>query len=181
MATRKKPQRRTQKAEERRLAPAISRSESLATRQQFLALIRGDTDNVPLSVFGACRRLDIHPTTIRRWREIDSDFSREYGEAIDFGTDVLEDVATDRAINGVVDQVLDKDGNPVYDKDGNPVMRRITPPSDRMLEFLLVGRRPNKYGNRAGRMDEAADRLEAPQQRDIAKALALLLEEAKNA
>jgi len=62
------------------------------------------------------------PTLFKRWREADPDFAADWDEAIESGTDFIEDAATDRAL-----------------KKSDPLMLAI-----------LKARRPDKY-DRAGR------------------------------
>lgn len=65
----------------------------------------------------ACARAGIGRTTLHLWRKADSAFDAAVEDAIDYGTDVLEDVARDRAVRQ----------------------------SDTLLIFLLKARRPEKY------------------------------------
>jgi hypothetical protein len=59
-------------------------------------------------------------TTVYEWREADQDFAASWDEAIESGTDALEDEAIKRAKAG----------------------------SDTLMIFLLKARRPNKYKER---------------------------------
>lgn len=84
-------------------------------RAAFLdALREGD------SVTAAAKAGGIARSTAYKWRDEDSDFAADWDDAVETGTDVLEDVAVQRA------------------KDG----------SDTMLIFMLKGRRGWKFKER---------------------------------
>src|SRR5262249_4897130 len=84
----------------------------LPYERRFLnALRRG------LSVTRACIKAEVAFSTVHSWRSHDPEFKAKWDEAMEAGTDFLEDVATERAIAG----------------------------SDRLLMFILSGRRPEKY------------------------------------
>lgn len=68
----------------------------------------------------ACARAGIGRTTLHEWRHGDPELDAAVEDAIEYGTDVLEDVARDRAVRG----------------------------SDTLLIFLLKSRRPDKYRER---------------------------------
>ena len=74
-----------------------------------------------LSVGGACAVAGMARNTYYDWRKADPEFAAEADEAIENGTDFLEDVARQRA----------------------------TDSSDTLLIFLLKARRPEKYRERA--------------------------------
>lgn len=73
------------------------------------------------SISAACRKADTTKPTAYRLRQHSSKFAAAWDDAIETGTDVLEDVAVDRARNG----------------------------SDTMLIFMLKSRRPDKYRERS--------------------------------
>ena len=84
-------------------------------RATFLkALASGD------SVTNACNAAGIGRRTAYDWRGDDEDFAAEWSDAVETGTDVLEDVAIRRAIDG----------------------------SDTLLIFMLKARRPEKFKDR---------------------------------
>lgn len=154
----------------------VTHDESVARKQRFLALVRGDeaaedAEALPLSVAGACRVIDIHPNTVRMWRKTDQAFASDYTDAIEFGTDIIEDQATRRATLGV--------DEPVYQGGELVGVKRVF--SDRLMEFILIGRRPEKFGRTAGQTNVNILQVEEPTNRDIAKAFSLLLEEQKKA
>lgn len=83
--------------------------------ERLLAALRaGET------VTSACQAEHIHRSTYYAWRAADSGFAAQADDAIESGTDVLEDEARRRAIAG----------------------------SDTLLIFLLKARRPEKYRER---------------------------------
>lgn len=65
----------------------------------------------------ACATAGIARDTYYRWREVDPDFAALADDALMYGTDILEDVAFQRAVLA----------------------------SDTLLIFLLKSRRPDKY------------------------------------
>ena len=73
------------------------------------------------SVSAACRAQRIGRTTYYRWRREDAEFAATADDAIEEGTDMLEDVAK----------------------------RRAKAVSDTLLIFLLKARRPDKYRERS--------------------------------
>ena len=73
-----------------------------------------------LSINAACRAAGVGRTTYYMWRNDDPEFASAADDAIEAGTDTLEDIARERA------------------KDS----------SDTLLIFLLKARRPGKYRER---------------------------------
>lgn len=107
-----------------------------AKRKKFLAaLAQGD------SVAGACRASGIARRTAYRWRVGDDDFLEAWEDAIDEGTDLLEDEARRRAVEGVEQPVM-------YQGKQVATVRKH---SDPLLIFLLKGRRPEVFGEGGGR------------------------------
>jgi hypothetical protein len=76
--------------------------------------------------------------TVYRWRKSDPAFEAAWAEALEEGTDKLEDEAHRRAFEGVE--------RPVY--QGGVQVGSYREYSDRLMEFLLKGRRPYKYRER---------------------------------
>ena len=68
----------------------------------------------------ACAMAGIGRSTLHEWRHAEPDFNARFEDAIEYGTDVLEDVARTRAVRE----------------------------SDTLLIFLLKARRPDKYRER---------------------------------
>lgn len=81
-------------------------------RKIFLDLLA-----VGSSVSKAAAAADGTTTHFRRWREVDPEFAKDWDDAIDEGTDCLEDAAYDRAIKK----------------------------SDTLAMFMLKARRPEKF------------------------------------
>lgn len=93
-------------------------------------------------------------------------FAAAWDAALAAASQRLIDIAFDRAINGVDDVVLDKEGRHVYTK------RKY---NDRLLMFLIRAHAPDRYrhGNRDGRAaGEGAQTV--PAQPPVAEALKLL-------
>lgn len=93
-------------------------------------------------------------------------FAAAWEAALAASSGRLIDIAFDRAINGVDDEIIDKEGNHIYTK------RKY---NDRLLMFLIRAHAPQIYGNahRDGR--GAGDGQEAvPARTPVAEALKLL-------
>ena len=93
-------------------------------------------------------------------------FAAAWDAALDAASRRLVDIAFDRAINGVDDVVLDREGRHVYTK------RKY---NDRLLMFLIRAHAPERYrhANRDGRaVGEGRDAV--PAQPPVAEALKLL-------
>ncbi len=91
-----------------------------------------------LSITAACEAAGIARRTVYNWRDADPDFAAAWDEAIDAGTDRLEDEARRRALEG-----SDK---PVFYKGGE--VGAIREYSDTLMIFLLKARRPEKFRER---------------------------------
>ena len=76
--------------------------------------------------------------TILNWKNSDEDFAALAADAIEAGADKLEDEAHRRAMGWEED---------VYNKDGERVGSQFKA-SDRLMEFMLAGRRPEKFRER---------------------------------
>lgn len=99
------------------------------------------------SVRAACRAMGVNDTTIYRLRrhpEADS-FRKAWEAALDIGIAKIEDVAMDRAMNGV--EV------PVYHRGKLVGSRRVY--NDRLLMFLLRNRAPERFAVDAARRPNA--------------------------
>jgi hypothetical protein len=83
----------------------------------------------------ACKAADISRDTAYEWRNTDKDFERAWDEAMKRGVSALEDIAHDRAFEGVA--------KPVYQM-GEKV-GTITEYSDTLAIFLLKAHAPEKY------------------------------------
>jgi hypothetical protein len=103
----------------------------------FLAAIQACGGNVTR----ACEAADVSRKEAYLRREKDPDFAQEWDAAQERVTDLLEEEAVFRATDGREEVVgVSKTGVPI-----TSVKR-----SDRLLEFLLKGRRRALYGDRAG-------------------------------
>lgn len=92
---------------------------SYKVRKLFLdSLTCGDSESLAASRAGATVR------EMRAWRKEDENFAKDWEEALETGTDFIEDIATERAIKK----------------------------SDPLMAMILKARRPDKY-DRAGKMD----------------------------
>lgn len=96
------------------------------------------------TVMGAIRNLEfleglkLNRGTVYAWRDRDEAFADSWDEAADAAGDVLEAEARRRAVDGVE--------TPIF-FEGERVGTKTTF-SDRLLEFLLKGRRPEIFGDR---------------------------------
>lgn len=100
-------------------------------RSGFLALLRDTGGNVTK----ACESAGIGRRSAYEWREADPEFAAEWDEAVEAGTEELEEEARRRAFSGVDEPVF-------YQGEVCGEVRKY---SDTLLIFLLKGRRPEKY------------------------------------
>lgn len=148
---------------------------SLVLRAEFIDLLRGDArlKRPPYSVRAACDQLQIHRRTVITWKQNDPEFAQAYEDALEDSTDVLEDEAARRAM-GIEEDVIGRD------EDGEDVViGKKVRYSDDLLKFLLAGRRQALYRPNAQVAVQTNIQIEQPSDRDVAKALSLLIEEAK--
>ncbi len=92
-----------------------------------------------LSVSGAARAAGIARQTAYNRRNSDEAFAAAWNDAIEAGTDSLEDEALRRAKDGT--------DRPVYQKGA--LVGHIREYSDTLAMFLLKGRRPEKFKERS--------------------------------
>lgn len=90
------------------------------------------------SVTAAVETAGLARSTVYAWRESDPDFAKAWAEAEESGTDRLEDVAYQRATEGVLE--------PVY--QGGRLVGEVRKVSDTLAIFLLKGRRPEKFNDK---------------------------------
>lgn len=93
-----------------------------------------ETGNVTMS----CRSARVTRSVAYEWREEDPAFAKLWDEALDIATDALEAEARRRAVQGWPEPVFHQ---------GRKV-GTIRKYSDRMLEILLKGHRPEKFRER---------------------------------
>lgn len=92
-----------------------------------------------LSVAAAAQRAGIGRRTAFRWKSQDPHFCDRWSEAVEAGTDRLEDEALRRAVEGVEE--------PVY--QGGRQVGVVRKYDSQLIMFLLKARRPSKYRERA--------------------------------
>lgn len=90
------------------------------------------------SVRHSCEKSGCTPPTLTEYRKRDPDFDAACSEAIEMGTDALEDTALMRARFGVDKPVF-------YQGEECGTIREY---SDQLLMFLLKARRPEKFTER---------------------------------
>jgi len=113
----------------------VNRTErTLKKRGEFLETLRATGGNVSK----ACAVLGLARQRVYEWREADKDFAVAWDEAVEFGTDELEEEARRRAFAGVDEPVF-------YQGEECGAVRKY---SDTLLIFLLKGRKPDKYRER---------------------------------
>ncbi len=91
------------------------------------------------SITEAAKSAGVCRMTVYRLRESDPDFAEAWDDALEAGTDLIEDEALRRATKGTLKPVFHK-GEHVGD---------IREYSDTLTIFLLKGRRPDKYRDNA--------------------------------
>jgi lambda repressor-like predicted transcriptional regulator len=91
------------------------------------------------SLSHAAREAGESPSTVRKWRAASETFARAVADAIEEGTDLLEDVAMHRAMHGHERPLM---------YQGRQVGTEHVP-SDRLAELMLRSRRPDRYRDRA--------------------------------
>lgn len=91
------------------------------------------------SVSHASARVGWDRSTLYKNRQRDSEFAAAWDEAIEAGTDKLEDEARRRAVEGVNKPVIYK----------GEITESYREYSDTLLMFLLNGRRPERFRQRA--------------------------------
>jgi len=100
-------------------------------KAKFLAALRETGGNVGR----ACVTAGLVRRSVYDWREADAAFAVEWDEAVEFGTEELEEEARRRAFAGVDEPVF-------YKGDECGYVRKY---SDTLLIFLLKARKPDKY------------------------------------
>ena len=110
-------------------------------REAFMdALDRG------MTVSGACKAASMGRSTAYGLRATDEAFAKAWDEALENGTDVLEDEAFRRACEGVLEPIV-SGGRQVLDTEGKPMMQRRF--SDNLMVTLLKARRPERFRERS--------------------------------
>lgn len=109
----------------------------------------------------AAERVNVPRMTLLTYRDKTEGRQKAFDAAYDEGTDLLEDHATKRAVEGVKKPILYK-GKPVTDEQGNVLYE--TEYSDFLLDRQLRGRRPQKYRDRHEHVGKDGAPLEPAQQ-----------------
>lgn len=102
--------------------------------EDFLRVLRETGGNVSR----ACAAISLARQRVYEWRASDPQFAIAWDEAVETGTDELEEEARRRAFQGVDEPVF-------YQGDECGTVRKY---SDTLLIFLLKGRKPDKYRER---------------------------------
>ena len=105
----------------------------LHAREDFLKSLAAG-----LSVTGSCARAGIPKRTMYDWRAADEEFKAAWDEALDSGSDILEDEAFRRAHDGVEEPVVAQ----------GKVIFTVRKYSDTLMVTLLKARRPEKFRER---------------------------------
>jgi hypothetical protein len=85
--------------------------------------------------------LGINRVTVYRWRQSDPSFAQSYSEAMETGTDLIEDEARRRGVEGY--------DRPVF--QGGKMVGVVRVYSDMLAALLLRGRRPEIYRDTTSR------------------------------
>ncbi len=94
------------------------------------------------NISAVCRELRMARATVYVWQEHDAEFLAAFHEAEAIATEVLEEEARRRAVDGV------RKEKPVYFRDELLTTVVETEYSDTLLIFLLKARAPEKYRER---------------------------------
>lgn len=141
------------------MAEKLTLSQKLANKRKrnFINAFR-ESGNITLS----CQISGMSRQSVKYHRDVDEDFSREYDEALEEASDLLEKEAHRRGVRGI-DKPVTYQGKIMYerypedwpDKEkagkyrtdflGEPIPVVIREYSDRMLELLLKANLPDKY------------------------------------
>jgi len=122
------------------------------TEAEFIAVLRETGGNVSR----ACAAISLTRTRVYEWRAADPLFATAWDEAVELGTDELEEEARRRAFAGVEEPVF-------YQGEECGAVRKY---SDTLLIFLLKGRRPDKYRER---IQIDVNKLDSDIDRELAK------------
>jgi len=97
----------------------------------FLSLLKETGGNVTK----ACEAIGLNRQRVYEWRSRDAEFAAKWDDAVEAGTEELEQEARRRAYKGVDEPVF-------YQGEECGTVRKY---SDTLLIFLLKGRKPEKY------------------------------------
>jgi hypothetical protein len=128
------------------------RSRTISSRKEITPVLEQrflDSLATTASVTRAARLTRRHRSTWYRHRAEHPAFASAWAEAVERGTDALEDEAVRRAVEGVL--------KPVFHQGKRVGTIRVF--SDALLTFLLKARRPDKFADRAAPIADTADDL----------------------
>jgi hypothetical protein len=97
-----------------------------------------------LSVTGSAQLAGVNRQSVYVWRKADAAFAAAWDEAVESGTDMLEDEVLRRALEGTQEPAISM-GKVVF-QDGAPLLLRKY--ADGLAQFLLRGRRRDKFSDR---------------------------------
>lgn len=120
-------------ARKRRLAQATVPDFTAPLKFKFLEKLRAG-----YSVTSACQAIGITTRQAYVHRNAYTDFAEQWDDAVDEGADRLEDVAVNRAIEGVA--------RPIYQQGIKVGTETVY--NENLLMFLLKGKKPEKYRER---------------------------------
>jgi hypothetical protein len=123
--------------------------------EKFLEALRKTGGNVAR----ACRAEGIARQTAYDWKESDREFAQKWKDAVEEGTDDLEQEARRRALTGLQKTIFYK-GEPIGTE------REY---SDTLMIFLLKGNRPEKYKDRHELTGANGGAIETKQTVDLSK------------
>lgn len=147
----------------------LQKAEADSRKTVFLDCLSGARTGVPMLVREACETVGVTRTTVAHWRK-DGAFAVAFDTAYQDGMDRVEEEAMRRAVKGDEQEIFNKDGEVVATK-------RVY--SDRLMERILEARRSELYSRNAGVVVNNLTQVSTgPTDHDIAKALALMIEEA---
>ena len=135
----KRPTKKTSKRQSGGIRPQTKRT-SPRVRAIFLAELRKG-----MSITAAAEVANIARVTVYEWRKKEPDFAQAWDDAVDAGTDLLEDDARRRAVDGC-EEPLVSGGKLLTDERGNRIVLRRY--SDTLMTLLLKARRPENFRER---------------------------------
>jgi AcrR family transcriptional regulator len=109
-------------------------------RELFVEALAGGA-----SVTRSCEAAGVGRTTAYQWRKDDEAFAALWDDALEAGTDLLEDEARRRAVEGVERPVVAM-GKIARNDDGTVL--KIREYSDTLLALMLKAKKPKEYRDR---------------------------------
>jgi hypothetical protein len=107
---------------------------SLELMEKFCQVLRSGK-----SVSSAAESIGIARRTAFEWKASDPEFHKAWTDALEAGTDKMEQEAYRRAVDGYV-------GRPFQTKEGDLI--EMIEYSDTLMSLMLKGRRPDVYGDK---------------------------------